>query len=98
MNFNPNSHIFKSPKVHAIVNEAIDFLNQTPAYQLPLPEPFIGTGVYCLYYLGNFDLYKKISCSNVTECTKPIYVGKAVPKGKSPDIATIKAKIKTALK
>lgn len=81
MKFNPNKHVFKSPKVHAIINEAIDFLNQTPAYQLSLPETFIGTGVYCLYYLGSFDLYKKIACLNITQCTQPIYVGKAVPKG-----------------
>lgn len=81
MKFNPNKHIFKSPKVHAIITEAIEFMNQTPAYQLPPPESFIGTGVYCLYYLGNFELYKKIACLNITECTQPIYVGKAVPKG-----------------
>lgn len=81
MEFNPNIHIFKSPKVHAIINEALDFLNRTPAYQLPPPESFIGTGVYSLYYVGNFALYKKIACLNNTECTQPIYGGKAVPKG-----------------
>ena len=81
MKFNPKKHIFKSPKVHAIVTEAIDFLNQTSPYQLPLPEPFIGTGVYCLYYSGSYNLYKKIADANMTECTQPIYVGKAVPKG-----------------
>lgn len=81
MNFDPEKHIFKSPKVRVIINEAIDFLNQTPAYQLPPPESFIGTGVYCLYYFGNFELYKKLACLSITECTQPIYVGKAVPKG-----------------
>ncbi|MCL5023052.1 MAG: Eco29kI family restriction endonuclease [Nitrospirae bacterium] len=81
MEFNPNTHVFKSPKVRAIINEAIDFLNRTPAYQLPPPESFAGTGVYCLYYLANFDLYRNIACLNITECTQPIYVGKAVPKG-----------------
>ncbi|HET6516514.1 MAG TPA: Eco29kI family restriction endonuclease [Thermodesulfovibrionales bacterium] len=81
MKFNPEKHIFKSPKVRAIVNDAIDFLNQTPAYQLPPPNPFVGTGVYSIYYIGSFDLYKKIACVNITECTQPIYVGKAVPKG-----------------
>lgn len=56
-------------------------MNQTPIHQLPPPEPFIGTGVYSLYYFGNYDLYKKISDANMKECTNPIYVGKAVPKG-----------------
>ena len=81
MEFNAETHIFKSPKVKAIVDEAIDFLNRTPAYELPPPQSFKGTGVYCLYYLGNYDLYNKISCVNIKECTTPIYVGKAVPKG-----------------
>ncbi|MBI4849930.1 MAG: Eco29kI family restriction endonuclease [Nitrospirae bacterium] len=81
MEFNPGKHIFKSPKVHAVINEAIAFLNQTPIYQLPSPESFIGTGVYCLYYLGKYDIYKKIADANMTECNHPIYVGKAVPKG-----------------
>lgn len=56
-------------------------MNQTIAYQLPPPKPFIGTGVYCLYYLGNLDIYKKIAHVNLAKCTLPIYVGKAVPKG-----------------
>jgi hypothetical protein len=81
MKFNPDKHVFKSPKVHVIINEALDFLNRTPSYQLPPPETFIGTGVYRLYYMGNFDLYKKIACLNAAECNQPIYVGKAVPKG-----------------
>ncbi len=81
MEFNSGKHIFKSPKVHAVINEAIAFLNQTPIYQLPLPEPFIGTGVYCLYYSGDYDLYKKIADANISNCSQPIYVGKAVPKG-----------------
>jgi hypothetical protein len=81
MKFDPNEHIFKSPKVHAIIDEAITFLNQTPPYSLPLPESFIGTGVYSLYYLGDYGLYKKIATANTLECTQPIYVGKAVPKG-----------------
>lgn len=81
MKFDPTVHIFKSPKVHAIIDEAIAFLNQTPPHPLPLPESFIGTGVYSLYYLGGYDLYNKIATANISECTQPIYVGKAVPKG-----------------
>lgn len=54
---------------------------KTPAFQLPPPKPFIGTGVYCLYYLGKFKLYQKIARVNVAECEQPIYVGKAVPRG-----------------
>lgn len=81
MSFDPNRHIFKSPKVRAIIKEAIDFFNQTPLQPLPLPESFIGTGVYSLYYLGSYELYKTIARANMAECTQPIYVGKAVPRG-----------------
>jgi len=81
MDFDPNEHIFKSPKVHAIINEAIAFLNRTSPQPLPPPESFIGTGVYSLYYLGDYDLYKRIAGANSSECNQPIYVGKAVPKG-----------------
>lgn len=81
MKFNPSKHVFKSAKVHVVINEAIVFLNQTLPYQLPPPESFIGTGVYCLYYFGDFHLYKKIASVNTTQCIQPIYVGKAVPKG-----------------
>jgi hypothetical protein len=81
MTFNPDKHVFKSPQVHAIIKEAIDFLYQTPAYQLPPPDPFIGTGVYSLYYVGKSELYQKIACVNIAECEQPIYVGKAVPRG-----------------
>jgi hypothetical protein len=81
MTFDPNRHIFKSPKVRAIIKEAIDFFNQTPIQPLPPPEPFIGTGVYSLYYLGSYELYNTLARANISECTQPIYVGKAVPRG-----------------
>lgn len=45
------------------------FLNQI--------DPFIGAGIYAIYYTGNFKPYKPIS----NKKGKPIYVGKAVPPG-----------------
>lgn len=50
-------------------------------YPLP-PEPFIGAGVYMLYYVGDLPLYRKLANANRNgRFEKPIYVGKAVPAG-----------------
>lgn len=48
---------------------------------VPLPpEPFIGAGVYALYYSGQLPYYASVS-NAPGHGTVPIYVGKAVPKG-----------------
>ena len=74
-------HTFRSPRLQAVVNEAVDFLEKTPLQCLPTPTRFEGTGVYALYYCGGFDLYSSIAAADPSECALPIYVGKAVPKG-----------------
>lgn len=59
-----------------------DALLQQPAGPLPPEEPFIGAGVYAIYYCGTFPLYKDISDLNQDgRYSWPIYVGKAVPAG-----------------
>ncbi len=58
-----------------------DALLREPIHQLP-PSPFIGAGVYALYYTGPFPAYREISQRNQGEAFAwPIYVGKAVPAG-----------------
>ena len=49
-------------------------------YTFP-PEPFIGAGVYLLYYLGNNSIYEKLVSANKKDVRFPIYIGKAVPAG-----------------
>lgn len=51
--------------------------------RLPLPpEPFIGAGIYAIYYSGSFTIYKPlIKKSTESKFEIPIYVGKAVPQG-----------------
>lgn len=52
-----------------------------PVGNLP-PEPFIGAGIYALYYTGSFVLYGEIADRNRDSAFRwPIYVGKAVPAG-----------------
>ena len=54
---------------------------QRPICQLP-PEPFVGAGIYAIYYTGKFPLYEKIAKKNRGNLfAQPIYVGKAVPAG-----------------
>jgi hypothetical protein len=46
------------------------------------PSPFIGAGIYAIYYTGDFVLYERIAERNRDgKFGWPIYVGKAVPAG-----------------
>lgn len=79
--FDASLHVFRSPKFQSVVDDAIKFLTQTPVHSLPPPAQFIGSGVYELYYVGDYQLYAKIAELNRDTCVHPIYVGKAVPPG-----------------
>lgn len=45
-------------------------------------EKFEGSGVYALYYTGDFPAYRLIAQMNQEACLVPIYVGKADSRGK----------------
>ena len=46
------------------------------------PEPFVGAGVYALYYTGCFEPYHQIAQANRDDRhAMPVYIGKAVPPG-----------------
>jgi len=46
------------------------------------PAPFIGAGIYAIYYVGDFPLYAEVVEKNKNDRFHwPIYVGKAVPAG-----------------
>ena len=46
------------------------------------PEPFVGAGVYALYYTGCFEPYHQIAQANRDgRHAMPVYIGKAVPPG-----------------
>lgn len=52
-----------------------------PVVPLP-PPPFIGAGIYAIYYVGDFPLYRDLAKRNKNgKFSWPIYVGKAVPAG-----------------
>ncbi len=71
-------HIFRSESFVELIDEAVNFMVNTPMETLPPDEKFSGGGVYALYYNGDFPLYEKIYRQNKE---LPIYVGKAVLPG-----------------
>ena len=58
-----------------------ELLNR-PVDPLGSVDHISGAGVYAIYYCGNFAPYKLLSIANTNGAfEKPIYVGKAIPKG-----------------
>jgi hypothetical protein len=56
-------------------------LLERPPQRLP-PEPFLGSGIYAIYYTGAFEPYARIGEINRTKALLwPLYVGRAVPAG-----------------
>lgn len=60
-----------------------DAILQSEPSHLPPKEPFVGAGLYAIYYIGeSFKLYEPIAKRNRGgKFSWPIYVGKAVPSG-----------------
>ena len=79
--FNREEHVYKSDAFEEIIKDTIRFFNGTPVVDLPTSEQFFGTGVYAIYYIGQYELYAEIGKRNRIEFAQPIYVGKAVPRG-----------------
>lgn len=80
-------HIFHSVSLVKLIEEAVEFMVNTPIEALPPVEKFSGGGVYALYYRGDFAKYKSIYIKNLD---LPIYVGKAVLPGWRQGKETIK--------
>ena len=79
--FDINEHIFRSPQLQDLMLDALRFFNGTPVHSLPPPTKFGGSGVYAIYYTGDYPLYQKLGIVNRTSYRVPIYVGKAIPSG-----------------
>lgn len=79
--FDRSEHIYRNDAFAELVKDAIRFFNGTPVHELPLPERFLGSGVYALYYTGPNPIYAQLAEANRLSYDIPIYVGKAVPRG-----------------
>lgn len=63
-------------------NSVADAMLESQVHPLGVLEPFIGAGVYAIYYTGEFEAYRPLSEKNRNgQFAEPIYVGKAVPPG-----------------
>ena len=49
MSFDYHLHVFHSPRFQSVVDEVIEFFNETPVHELLPTVSFVGTGVYALY-------------------------------------------------
>lgn len=56
-------------------------LLEQPIEALLLERTFNGAGVYALFYVGDFEPYRAYRIDDVASSGRPIYVGKADPKG-----------------
>lgn len=73
----PYNPLEKRRLAESIVRELL----ARPAEPLPLSVPFVGAGIYLIYYTGEHILYKPLVALNNTEPTHPIYVGQATGPG-----------------
>ena len=66
---------------------------------MPLPpDRFRGAGIYAIYYVGDYPLYKKLALSITSgENAIPLYVGKAIPPGSRKGALRLNANPGTAL-
>lgn len=77
----PNLNPFNPLDKRNLAESVACAMLQRPISKLP-PNPFIGAGIYAIYYTGNFPMYEKIAIKNRNgSFAQPIYVGKAVPAG-----------------
>jgi hypothetical protein len=79
--FDRAEHVYRNDAFAELVKDAVRFFNGTPVLPLPPPVPFLGRGVYAIYYTGSNPVYARYAELNRTSYDYPIYVGKAVPKG-----------------
>ncbi len=79
--FDRSEHVYHNEAFVELVKDAVQFFNGTPVLEMPPPENFPGVGVYAIYFIGKFGLYKRYRDLNRLSYNYPIYVGKAVPSG-----------------
>ena len=109
--FDRKEHVYQNDAFVELVKDAVRFFNGTPIQMLPTPVSFLGTGVYAIYYTGNYSLYKRYAELNRLSYDYPIYVGSdwdvihpgrvwaekcnGIPKSASAIIASIESHLKS---
>lgn len=90
----PYNPLEKRRLAESIVRELLE----CDAERMPPDDPFIGAGIYLIYYKGNLSLYEPLAQLNRKLLAYPIYVGQAVTpggrKGSFSDMSTSPALFK----
>lgn len=74
----PYNPLDKANLAQSIEREVLE----RPAERLAATDHILGAGIYVIYYAGPFPAYAPIRADPAAlDFTKPIYVGKAIPKG-----------------
>ena len=82
--FKREEHVYVNNEFSELLKDAVRFFHGTPVLSLPLEESFKSAGVYAIYCISKKGLYKTYGEKiNRLSYDVPIYVGKAVPSGKS---------------
>lgn len=82
--FKREEHVYVNNEFSELLKDAVRFFHGTPVLSLPLEESFKGAGVYAIYCISKKGLYKTYGEKiNRLSYDVPIYVGKAVPSGRS---------------
>lgn len=68
---------FYTDKFKQITKEFFDEFDNTPDWDTP--QRVEGSGVYALYYTGDFHLYDEIAKVNQPKLCYPVYIGKTSP-------------------
>lgn len=74
----PYNPLEKRRLAESIVRELLS----SPVEKLPPEEPFLGAGIYVIYYRGKLPMYARLAEQNKEAPTVPIYVGKAISPGR----------------
>jgi hypothetical protein len=61
-----------------LTRNVVEELMRREPTRLPPLRPFLGAGVYAIFYTGDLEFYAPIASAGLET---PIYVGKAVPAG-----------------
>jgi len=75
---------FNPLSLESLAQSVVDALMRQGVHPLPPVEAFAGSGIYAIYYCGNAPPYEQMPTFNAPSegrFERPIYVGKAVPKG-----------------
>lgn len=68
--------------LRTLAESMVKVVLEQPVYAMGSLKPFEGSGVYVIYYTGDFEPYRPIAETNRTQkWERPIYVGEATRKG-----------------